>query len=212
MAPEVKGDGTVVKSHTSVAFCATNSLVTRLFCLIACVSTACAKPATQAPIAGPPPAASAEVPVIADDAGWPLTEAKVVAWLAYQRLMMARTDAGALDRARRERALRTDAGLSEDEVDRIEDVVAAIVTQRNLARLTGSEAVRQFEQATAALTPAQRAKAEQAMADLRARSAQATSLDAEKARFGADAVNAVLAHEAEATKTWDTLVEAKEPR
>ena len=176
------------------------------------MSTACAKPALKAPAAATPPVASTEVPVIAEDAGWGLTEAKVVAWLGYQRAMMVRSDAGALERARRERALRTDAGLTEDDVDRIEDVVAAVVTQRNLARLTGTDAVRQFEQAAALLTPAQRAKAEQAMADLRARSAQATSLDAEKARFGVDAVNAVLAHEAEATKTWDTLVEAKEPR
>ena len=128
----------------------------------------------------------------------------------YQRQMMTRTDAGALDRARRERTLRTDAGLTEDEVDRIEDVVAAVVTQRNLAKLTGTDAVKQFEQATASLTPAQKAKAEQAMADLRARSAQSTNLDAERARFGSDSVSAVMAHEADVTKMWDALVEAKE--
>ncbi len=186
--------------------------VIRTFCLILCASLACTRPAPLATPALGSTATITQVPVLTESATGALSEAKVAAWLEYQRQMMTRSDAGAQGRARRERSIRTDAGLTEDEVDRIEDVVAAVVTQRNLAKLTGGDAVKQFEQATASLTAAQRAKAEQAMADLRARAAQSTNLDAERARFGEDAVRAVMAHEAEVTKMWDALVEAKEPK
>jgi hypothetical protein len=149
----------------------------------------------------------AQTPEIRDDAGSVLTPAKVDAWLGYQRQMLATLDAGALDRARRERALRLDAGLTEDDIDHIEDVVAAIATARTLATLTGSDAVREFEAATASLTPAQKLKAEEAMREVRARSSAASSLEAEKALYGAESVKAVLAREAQVIKTWDTLVE-----
>jgi hypothetical protein len=108
----------------------------------------------------------AQTPEIRDDAGSVLTPAKVDAWLGYQRQMLATLDAGALDRARRERALRLDAGLTEDDIDHIE-----------------------------------------AMREVRARSSAASSLEAEKALYGAESVKAVLAREAQVIKTWDTLVE-----
>jgi len=173
------------------------------------LSTGCARPAgRETSDASVEASNSAEA---APDGGW-LTAAKVDAWLGYHRQLMLKLDGGALDltgRARRERAVRLDAGLSEEEVDRIEDVVAAVVTARTLSRLTGGDALREFEQATAALTPAQRAQAQKAMADLRSRAQQASGFEAEKARFGADAVEAVTAREADVTKTWDAFVDAK---
>ncbi len=136
------------------------------------------------------------------DAGWPLTQATVDAWLRYQGQVMVKLDAGTIERARRERAIRVDAGLSEEEVDAVEDVVAAVVTARNIAKITGGDAMREFEKVTAALPASLRAKAP----------GVAATLDAEKARFGEAAVSAVVAREIEVTKVWDALVEAKDPR
>ena len=181
-------------------------LVLSALCLSACVRplTSQSSDASSAPA---PAALSDAVP----DAGW-LTPAKVDAWLRYHQRLLTRPDGGTLDlpqRARRERAVRLDAGLSEDEVDRIEDLVAAVVTARTLSRLTGGDALRDFEQATANLTPTQRAQAQKAMADLRAKTQQTSGFETERSRFGAEAVDAVMAREAEITKTWDWLVEAK---
>lgn len=142
------------------------------------------------------------------DGGW-LTPVKLEAWLSYHRQFAMKSDAGALARARRERSIRLDAGLTEADIDRIEDVVAAVVTSRNLSKLTGGDALREFEQATASLTPAQRAQAQKAMADLRTRAQQTASFELERAQFGAEAVNVVMAREAEVTKTYEALVEAK---
>ena len=149
------------------------------------------------------------------DAGL-MSASKLDAWLRYQKQLLGKPllDAGlaplnAMGRARRERALRVDAGLSEDEVDFIEDLVAAIVTERNLAKLTGVEAMRDFEQAAVALTPSQKAQTAKALAGVRARAAQATSLEAQKTRFGAANVEAALARESELTKTYDAMVEGR---
>ncbi len=143
-----------------------------------------------------------------------MPQAKIEAWLWYQKHLLRDplNDAGPgvslpVGRAKRERALRVDAGLSEDDIDFIEDLVAAVVTARNLAKLTGADAMRDFEQAAVALTPAQKSQSAQAMAGIRARAAQAASLEAEKARFGSANVEAVLAREGECTKTYDAMVE-----
>ncbi len=181
-----------------------------ILCLTA-VLLACTKPvAPEANDASVPGGGAFKTGSEALDGG-ALTPAKLDAWLGYQRqmMMMAKSDAGALGRARLERAARLDAGLSEDDIDRIEDLVAAVVTGRNLLKLTGGDALREFEQATASLTPAQRAQAQKAMADLKAKAQQTAGFEAERAKFGADVVNAVMAREAEATKTYEALVEAK---
>lgn len=115
-------------------------------------------------------------------------------------------------KAKRERALRVDAGLSEAEIDVIEDLVAALVTQRNLAKLTGVDALRDFEQAAVAMTSAQKEQTGKAMAGARVRAAQAASLEAEKNRFGTANVEAFLSREADLTKTYDAMVEGREVR
>ncbi len=178
--------------------------------LLALGLAACPAATTSHGDAGTVPAEVDAVP----DAGVPtVTARKIDAWLAYQRQLLSvpRADGGLgiVSRARLEQAVRLDAGLSEDDVDAIEDVVAAVVTARNLSKLTGVEAVREFEKVTSTLSAAQKVRAQQAMSDVSTRAQQAAALEAEKARFGAEAVQAVMAREAEVTKVWDTLVDAK---
>jgi hypothetical protein len=85
-------------------------------------------------------------------------------------------------------------------------VVAAVVAQRTIATLTGAEAVKEFERVTQGLSVEYRQKVEQAFGDVRARAQQVASLDAERARFGAAAVDLVLAREAEVTQVWNSLL------
>jgi hypothetical protein len=155
---------------------------------------------------------------MAVDAGPFLTEARLAAWLGWQERVAAlpvltRPDGGSGPellriRARQEAVLLVDAGLSSDEADAIEGVVAAVVAERNVARITGAEALQQFRMGMAHLSLEQRLKAEAALADLQAKSAQG-SLAAVEAQYGADAVRVVLTREAEVTKTWDALLEAR---
>lgn len=153
------------------------------------------------------------------DAGLWLTPEALDAWLRYQRELstlppVARGDGGAVmaradvkARAHAEAALLADAGLTVDQVDRIEALVAAIVTERTLAKLSGGDALQQFEGALAGLSPEQRAKAEAALTDLEAKT-PVGSLAKVEDEFGADAVRLVLTREAEVTKTWDALLDA----
>lgn len=153
------------------------------------------------------------------DAGSWLTPEALEAWLRYQRGLstlppVARGDGGAVTardevkaRAHAEAALRADAGLTVDQVDRIEALVAAVVTERTLAKLSGGDALQQFQGVLAELSPEQRAKAEAALIDLKAKT-PARSLAAAEAEFGPDAVRLVLTREAEVTKTWDALLDA----
>ncbi|MEW5738588.1 MAG: hypothetical protein AB1938_06655 [Myxococcota bacterium] len=172
----------------------------------------CPRPA---PVADAGPAEAGAAPT--DAGGW-LSDAALDAWLRYQRGLQAlppvlRGDGGAVKdevraRARAEAALREDAGLSAAEADRIEAVVAAVVTERTLARLTGGDAVEKFQAALSQLGPEQRAKAEAALTDLKAKAPQASLAEVES-QYGADAVRVVLTREAEVTKTWDALLEAR---
>lgn len=169
---------------------------------------------TEAPDASV--AAAAEVSV---DAGSWLTPDALDAWLRYQRGLstlppVARGDGGAVTardevkaRAHAEAALRADAGLSVDQVDRIEALVAAVVTERTLAKLSGGDALQQFQGALNELSPEQRAKAEAALTDLKAKT-PVSSLAKSEDEFGVEAVRLVLTREAEVTKTWDALLDA----
>jgi hypothetical protein len=149
------------------------------------------------------------------DAGPMVTEARLGAWLQWQQAVAALPALGRLDgggelrrRARQEAMLLADAGLSSDQADAIEAVVAAVVAERNVARLTGADALAQFRLGMKQLGPEQRAKAEAALADLQAKSTQG-SLTAVEEQHGAEAVRVVLTREAEVTKTWDALLEAR---
>lgn len=195
----------------------TATKVANVIRLLMCLPAGCAacRPVVSGATDASVTISAARVPGV--DAGWPLTEAKVDAWLSYQRKVRAKVEVGAVqfsvtELARHEHAVRADAGLSEEEVDHIEDVVAAVVTSRNVSKLTGVEALREFERVAASLPETQRSQVDLAMRELRTKAQRAASLEPEKARFGVEAVGAVLAREAEVTAMWDALVEAKEAR
>lgn len=145
------------------------------------------------------------------EVAWALTDDKLSAWLRWHALLRA-SDAGidARGRALLERAALLDAGLREVDVDRIEDLVSAVVAERTVERLTGTAAMDQFKKALADLSPEQRAKAEATFAESSVKAAPHASAQAVlEARFGEAAVKLVLSREAEVTKTWDALLEGR---
>ena len=171
----------------------------------------CAKPAAVELVDSGPPIAE----VI--DAGPIVTAARLGAWLTWQQAVaglpaLGRGDGGRgaqlRARARQEAALLADAGLTSEQADAIEAVVAAVVAERNVAKLTGADALAQFRSGMKQLSVEQRVKAEAALADLQAKSVQGSLVPVE-AEHGAEAVRVVLTREAEVTKTWDALLEAR---
>jgi hypothetical protein len=160
---------------------------------------------------------AAQVALVVDagtppDAGWALTGAKVEAWLRVQRSLATPgpTDAGLRDevrrRARFEVAVLADAGLTRADVDQLEDCIAPFVAERNVERLSGTEAVAQFKRALDDLTPEQRQHAEAAFA---AAKSNASPLPALEAKLGPEALKVLLDHEADVTRTWDALLDAR---
>ena len=170
------------------------------------------------PKSAAPAAVDAGPPIVeALDAGPIVTEARLAAWLIWQQALAALPPLGRPDggggaelrhRAREEAALLADAGLTSDEADEIEAVVAAVVAERNVAKLTGADALAQFRSGMKLLSVEQRVKAEAALADLQAKSAQGSLVGVES-QHGLEAVRVVLTREAEVTKTWDALLEAR---
>lgn len=176
-----------------------------------------------------PAAADASV-VVGDageaDGGWHLTAPALDAWLRYQAALAAqappeRRDAGAgadagraaaeavredvRRRARLERDLRERSGLTQDELERIEELVGAVVAQRTLARISGVEAVRELQAAAAGLKDQPKAQAELALADLEARAKLAEQYGAERARFGDQNVDVLLGRLPEVEQAWDAM-------
>jgi hypothetical protein len=140
-----------------------------------------------------------------------VTPARVEAWLSWQRSLAAVGLDGGVDLrsyARLDAALLAVAGLTDAQADAVEAVVAAVVAERSVARLSGGEALSEFRSGLAQLQPEQRLKAEAAVADLQTKS-NLGAMAALEAQFGRDAVKAVLAREAEVTTVWDALLEAK---
>ena len=109
-------------------------------------------------------------------------------------------------RARLERDLRLKSGLSQDDLDHIEELVGAVVAQRTLARISGVEALRELQKAGAALKDEPRKQAERALADLDARAREAEQLSAERGRFGDENVNVLLGRIAEVERVWEQLL------
>lgn len=157
----------------------------------------------------------------AEDAGPVVTEARLDAWLRWQAQLAALPTLSRVDggpgpgelraRARQEAILLADAGLTGDQADAIEAVVAAVVAERNVARITGADALQQFRQGMAHLSVEQRVKAEAALAAVQTKTQQ-SSLKQVEEQHGVDAVRVVLTREAEVTKTWDALLEAREKK
>jgi hypothetical protein len=145
-----------------------------------------------------------------------VSAAKLDAWLRYHHaLRTISSDDGGIDvkgKALKERGVRAQMGLTEADVDKIEDLVAAVVTQRTIATFTGAQALRGFDKVTLTLKPEQRFKVEEAFGDVKARAQLGASLDAERAKFGDEAVTLVLSREAELTEVWDSLLNGRGER
>jgi hypothetical protein len=173
-------------------------MIRRIGVLFFSALAACTKPAvTPVEDAG----------VVSSDAGASagVTASKLDAWLRWQRAVMALdVDAGVRVRARDEARLLREVGLAPADADLIEAVVAAVVSERNLQKISGAEALAQFKQRLETLAPEQRAKAEAALGVGRADGG--ASLAQVENEFGADAVRVVLAREAEVTTAWETLL------
>ena len=138
-------------------------------------------------------------------------------WLRWQAGLQALAAAGRRDggassprrRARLEQALLADAGLTAAEAEAVEAVVAGVVAERTVERLSATRALARFSAALGALGPEQRAAAQAALEESRTDGGGAAP--ALEARFGAQAVQAVLAREAEVTRAWEALLEGDAP-
>jgi hypothetical protein len=106
---------------------------------------------------------------------------------------------------------RARSGLSDREIDDIELLVSTLVTQRRIAKLTGAEAVRRFEQSSQAL----KQKADSGAAldtqhltfEMQQRAQQSTAFQLLELQFGSEAVEHALRHEARLTNAWETAIE-----
>ncbi len=107
---------------------------------------------------------------------------------------------------------RARSGLTDQEIDDIELLVSTIVTQQRIAKLTGADAVRSFEQSSQALKSKRDAGAafeSQRLAfEFQIRAQQSSALKMLEIQFGTEAVQAVLRNEAALTRAWETAVEA----
>ena len=123
--------------------------------------------------------AGGQRPVAAPEAVAAISAEKLDGWLRYHRALSAASGVdGGLDakgKALRERAVRAEAGLTEADVDRLEELIGAVVTQRTIGKLTGAEALRGFDKVTLTLKPEQRQKVEEAFGDVKARAQQGAS-------------------------------------
>lgn len=153
--------------------------------------------------------------VITVDGGARITTQKLDAWLRWQDAVFALPlrDAGfdVRQRAKDEARLLSEVGLRSDDADAIEAVVAAVVAERNVAKISGSEALEQFKDGLKALPGDQRAKAEAALNELPAKSQNNGLADVER-EFGTDAVSVVLGRETDVIRVWDRVLEAQSGR
>lgn len=182
----------------------------RRFSLPLCLFfAACPKPE----VAKPTDAGSATV--FSADGGARVTAEKLDAWLRWQDAVFALPvrDAGfdVRQRAKDEARLLLEVGLRSDDADAIEAVVAAVVAERNVAKISGGEALEQFKDGLKALPAEQRAKAESALAELPSK-AQPNGLADVERDFGSDAVSVVLQREAEVIRVWDRVLESQSGR
>ena len=136
-----------------------------------------------------------------------VTPEKVEAYLKYQRAVLDTAPEGALiDRARRDEAARKSAGLTEDELTRLDDMVSALVARRMLTKLTGSGAFMPDPKMMESLSPEQKKRLEEATAAYQVAQTQAKELVEERKRFGSANIDVLLKSEAELVKNWSRMM------
>ncbi len=182
-----------------------------VWCLVSGGSACTRPPSPVNQVAAPTRVVAAESATV--DAGVALTEAKVLAFVAYQEAVLALTpaeagfvDAGAalvVDRARRDEQARAASGLSERELGALEELISILAEKRWLNRWAGSEDVTSKIQAWAEeASDAHKKLVADTLSAVAAKTQAKEDLSVERAQFGDDNVTLVLKYEARLYEAW----------
>lgn len=193
-------------------------------------------PEAARPSAVPPPGeqASAEEPEAGADAGtYALTKEKLDAYVGYQRKLLEAYDTLLKDlaqakkaskqgdelaevnatmkliegKAKAEEAARKEAGLSEEDVNGIADVVTAVIGQRQMIQaLQMDEELQKLEEMQAKLTPEQREELAPQVAAMRERVEDVQKLTEVRNTYGDANVDLVLTREADLAKNYQDML------
>jgi hypothetical protein len=193
-------------------------------------------PEAARPSAAPSPGeqASAEEPEAGAHAGpYALTKEKLDAYVGYQRKLLEAYDTLLKDlaqakkaskqgdeqaevnatmkliegKARAEEAARKEAGLSEEDVNGIADVVTAVIGQRQMIQaLQMDEELQKLEEMQAKLTPEQREELAPQVAAMRERVEEVQKLTEVRSTYGDANVDLVLTREADLAKNYQDML------
>lgn len=112
-------------------------------------------------------------------------------------------------KARAEEDARREAGLTEDDVNGIAEVVTAVISQRQLARQMGfDEELKKLEGIQARLAPEQQKELAPQVAEMRQRAQEFEGLAELRATYGEENVNLVLAQEQALTQGYQDMLRA----
>lgn len=163
-----------------------------------------------------------------------VTKEKLAAYVGYQRKLLeayeallkdlarVKLDAGARDslaevnatmkliegKAKAEEAARKQAGLNEQDINGLAEVVTAVIGQRQLTQaLQLDEELKRLEEMQAKLTPAQREELAPQVSAMRERVEELEKLTDVRRTFGDANVDLVLTREAELTKNYQDMME-----
>jgi DNA gyrase/topoisomerase IV subunit A len=110
-------------------------------------------------------------------------------------------------KAKAEEAARKEAGLSEEDVNGIAEVVTAVIGQRQLAQaLQTEEELKKLEEMQAKLTPEQREELEPQLAAMRERNEELQKLVEVRRTYGDANVDTVLTREADLAKNYQDML------
>jgi hypothetical protein len=185
-----------------------------VLCLQLCLllGATCPKSRPAEPDAGEPPAEQVAAPE-----GFVLTEARVKAWIAYQDRMrgvgLPVWDGGALpvfdpdkvmERASTDERARRDVGLSLEEVQRIEDLIAVLAASRLRWFLAKGEIPdpATVDPQLAASDP----KNMKVLEELHREQTASLAMTEERARYGDQAINLLLKYEKPLLTAWTRMI------
>jgi hypothetical protein len=110
-------------------------------------------------------------------------------------------------KARAEETARKEAGLSEEDINGLAEVVTAVISQRQLAQaLQTEEELKKLEEMQAKLTPEQREELEPQLAAMRERNEELQKLVEVRRTYGDANVDLVLAREPELAKNYQDML------
>ncbi len=173
--------------------------------VILLVAAGCKKPAPAGGVdAGSGVVAAAETA----DAGFVLTTEMLEAYLAYQKAAAAANGGGpATGRAERDEAALKASGLTDEQLERIDEMVSTVVARRMVMQLAGNP---QFQPDMAAMAQAlnddQKKRMEEALVMFKQQQQAAKDLLEERRRFGSKNIDVLLTREAEVTKAWSEMM------